>query len=198
MKTGAIILAAGMSSRMGRFKPLLEVGSTTAIRRIIATIQSAGAAPVVFVTGYQAELLEAHVSGLGVVCRRNEKYESSQMLDSIKIGLRYIMGVCEQVLVTPTDVPLFSEATVRKLSALGAGAAIPVYGGRSGHPMLISGNLFTAVESYDGDGGLAGAIKAAGCPIERLEVEDEGILLGMNTPEEYKRLLDRMASLPLE
>jgi CTP:molybdopterin cytidylyltransferase MocA len=189
--TGAIILAAGMSSRMGSFKPLLKIGQDTAIQRIIATLRKAGASPIVLVTGYQSERLEPHVAGLDVVCLRNEKFESSQMLDSIKIGLKYLEKRCGQALITPVDVPLFSEDTARELIALGADVAIPVFNGRNGHPMLVSVNLFPVIEAYGGERGMAGAIKAAGCTIRKIEVDDEGILLGMNTPDEYQEILNK-------
>ncbi|MDR0468751.1 MAG: nucleotidyltransferase family protein [Peptococcaceae bacterium] len=191
MNTGAIILAAGMSSRMGDFKPLLKIGPYTAIQRIITTLREAGVSPIVLVTGHQAERLESHVSGLDVVCVRNEEYESSQMLDSIKIGLRYLEKRCGQTLITPADVPLFAEETVRALVTLGADVAMPTYNGRNGHPMLVSVDMFPIIEAFDGERGMAGAIKAAGCPIKKIEVDDEGILLGMNTPDEYQRLLNK-------
>jgi CTP:molybdopterin cytidylyltransferase MocA len=53
MKTGAVIVAAGMSSRMHDFKPLLKIGSITIVQRIIATLQQAGVDLIVLVTGYR-------------------------------------------------------------------------------------------------------------------------------------------------
>ena len=55
MRTGAVIAAAGLSSRMGAFKPMLEIGDTTAVRRIITVLRSVGADPIVLVTGHRAE-----------------------------------------------------------------------------------------------------------------------------------------------
>ena len=62
MKTGAVIVAAGMSSRMGEFKPMLNIGSISVAQRVIATLKQAGVNRIVVVTGYQAATLERHLS----------------------------------------------------------------------------------------------------------------------------------------
>ncbi len=54
---GAVILAAGLSSRMGAFKPLLDVGGMPAAERIIKEAGSAGIGHMIMVTGYRRELL---------------------------------------------------------------------------------------------------------------------------------------------
>ena len=87
MTTGALIVAAGMSSRMGEFKPMLNIGSISIAQRVIATFQQAGVDKIVMVTGYNATQLERHLSGLGVIFLRNENYEHTQMFDSVRIGL---------------------------------------------------------------------------------------------------------------
>lgn len=196
MKTGAVILAAGRSSRMGGFKPMLKIGSITVIRRVIQTMRQAGADPVVLVTGRQAELLESHVSDLGVFCLYNPLYASTQMLDSIKIGLRYLQGKCDRILLTPVDVPLFSAETARKLLVdCQAAVAAPLCNGRKGHPLMLSAEIVPFIEGYDGPGGLAGALGASGCPMNLVETEDEGVLLDIDTPDDYEKLLKYFDSL---
>ena len=90
MKTGALIVAAGMSSRMGDFKPMLNIGSISIAQRVVATFQQAGVDKIVMVTGYQAAMLEHHLAGNGIVFLRNDAYETTQMFDSACIGLRYL------------------------------------------------------------------------------------------------------------
>ena len=67
METGAVVVAAGMSSRMGEFKPMLSIGSISIAQRVIATLRQAGASRMVVVTGYNAEELEWHLARSGVV-----------------------------------------------------------------------------------------------------------------------------------
>jgi len=187
--TGALILAAGMSSRMGRFKPMLAVGSESIVRRIISTLRRAGADPIVIVTGHQAELLEDHVADTGVVCLRNELYATTQMLDSVNIGLAYLKGRCDQILITPSDVPLFSTNTVQRLIACGPALAAPLHGDRRGHPLLLPGRLVSHVQAYKGPDGLAGALKTSGCTVDLVKVDDEGILIDTDTPDDYEKML---------
>ena len=108
MRTGAVIAAAGLSSRMGAFKPMLEIGDTTAVRRIITVLRSVGADPIVLVTGHRAEALETHVADLGVICVRNEQYRTTDMFASVSLGMARICTLCDQFFFTPVDVPLFS------------------------------------------------------------------------------------------
>lgn len=73
---------------MEELKPMLRMGQTTMIQREIDTIRQAGISPIVVVTGYQADVLERHISHRGAVCIRNKRYETSQMYGSICMGLR--------------------------------------------------------------------------------------------------------------
>ena len=92
MQTAALIVAAGMSSRMGDFKPMLSIGSITIAQRVVATFHQAGIRRIVMVTGFNAVTLERHLSGSGVIFLRNENYENTQMFDSVKIGMGYLRG----------------------------------------------------------------------------------------------------------
>ena len=87
LRTGAVIVAAGHKSKNSVFKPLLPVGDSTAIRRIIITLKRAGVSPIVVVTGDKADELEKHISNLQVICLRNEQYAVTQMFSSICMGL---------------------------------------------------------------------------------------------------------------
>ncbi|WP_411678536.1 NTP transferase domain-containing protein [Caproicibacter sp.] len=190
-KTGAVVTAAGMSSRMSEFKPLLKIGSISIVRRIISTLQQAGADPVVLVTGNQADALERHVAHMGVVCLRNENYRKSQMFDSAKIGLSYLQNQCGKILFTPVDVPLFTCRTVRDLLRTDAAVASPVCNGVEGHPLLIASEAVPKLLSYRGERGLAGAVEHSGLEKKLVEVGDEGVLFDMDTREDYERLLQR-------
>lgn len=189
MDTGAVVVAAGMSSRMGDFKPMLSIGSISVAQRVVATLKQAGAARVVVVTGYNAEELERHLASSGVVFLRNENYRTTHMFDSALIGLRYLRDKCRQVLFTPVDIPLFTAATVDALLTSGAELACPVCGGTRGHPILMSANVIDCVLEDSGEGGLSGALSRCGVPMTLVEVDDPGILHDADTPEDYRELL---------
>lgn len=189
METGAVVVAAGMSSRMGDFKPMLSIGSISVAQRVVATLKQAGAARVVVVTGYNAEELERHLASSGVVFLRNENYRTTHMFDSALIGLRYLRDKCRQVLFTPVDIPLFTAATVDALLESGAELACSVCGGSRGHPILMSSNVIDRVLEDSGEGGLSGALSRCGVPMTFVEVDDAGILHDADTPEDYRELL---------
>lgn len=189
MDTGAVVVDAGMSSRMGDFKPMLSIGSISVAQRVVATLKQAGAARVVVVTGYNAEELERHLASSGVVFLRNENYRTTHMFDSALIGLRYLRDKCRQVLFTPVDIPLFTAATVDALLTSGAELACPVCGGTRGHPILMSANVIDRVLEDSGESGLDGALSRCGVPMTLVEVDDPGILHDADTPEDYRELL---------
>ena len=189
MTTAALIVAAGMSSRMGDFKPLLNIGSISIAQRVVATFQQAGVEKIVMVTGYNAVMLERHLAGNGVVFLRNENYETTQMFDSVCIGLSYLRDKCGRVLFTPVDIPLFTADTVHRLLETDAPLACPAVDGETGHPTLIGASLFDRILSDSGDQGLRGALNRCGAEPTLIPVEDRGILHDADTPEDYKALL---------
>ena len=189
METVALITAAGMSSRMGDFKPMLNIGSISVAQRIIATFHQAGISRIVMVTGYNADMLERHLANNGIIFLRNEQYATTQMFDSVKIGLNYLEDKCERVLFTPVDIPLFTANTVRSLLETEKPLACPVCQGETGHPILISSSLIHHILTDFGEGGLKGAIKRCGQEMTQISVDDPGTLHDADTPEDYSALL---------
>jgi molybdate transport repressor ModE-like protein len=190
METGAVIVAAGMSSRMGDFKPMLNIGSISIAQRIIATLQQAGVTKIVVVTGFNADRLEHHLSKNGVIFLRNENYETTQMFDSAVIGLSYLRDKCSRALFTPVDIPLFTAGTVDLLMRSGADFVCPVYKGEQGHPIMISAEVVARIVEDSGEGGLKGALSRCGVKETFIEVNDEGVIHDADTKDDYRSLLE--------
>lgn len=190
MRIGALIVAAGMSSRMGDFKPMLNIGSISVAQRVVATLTQAGVSKIVMVTGYNATALERHLAGNGIIFLRNENYQTTQMFDSVKIGLRYLQDKCDKVLFTPVDVPLFTSKTVRMLLDSDATLAAPVCNGVQGHPILISARLIPEILDDCGEMGLRGAIDRCSATLQQIPVEDFGTIHDADTPEDFSVLLE--------
>lgn len=189
LKTAGLIVAAGRSSRMNQFKPLMEIGQTTVISRLIATFQQAGVDPIVLITGHEAERLEAHVKNLDVVVLRNEHYQTTEMIDSVKIGLKWLHGQCDRVLFSPADVPLFSIGTVDRMMESDAKIAVPTVDGQEGHPLLLATSLIPAILEDTGDGGLRGILRRLGETVAHIETQDVGTQLDADTPDDFDVLL---------
>ena len=190
MQIGALIVAAGMSSRMGQFKPMLNIGSISVAQRVIATLSQSGVSKIVMVTGYNATILERHLSGNGIIFLRNDHYETTQMFDSVKIGLRYLLDKCDKVLFTPVDVPLFTSRTVKTILDSGAPLACPMCEGRQGHPILIDNGLIPEILNDCGEMGLKGAMDRCSVPLQRVDVDDPGTIHDADTPEDFSQLVD--------
>ena len=190
MEIGALIVAAGMSRRMGEFKPMLSLGSISVAQRVVATLSQAGVSKIVMVTGYNATMLERHLAGNGIIFLRNEDYEHTQMFDSVKIGLRYLLDKCDRVLFTPVDVPLVTAGTVRSILDSGAELACPMCQGKQGHPILIANRLIPEILSDCGEQGLKGAMDRCSEPLHRIDVTDFGTIKDADTPEDFSELLD--------
>lgn len=187
-RLGGVILAAGLSSRMKRFKPLMEIGGKSMIRHVIALMRGAGAETIVVVTGYHREALETHLADAGVLFAYNADYAHTQQLESLRIGLTALNGRADRVLISPADVPLVSPQTVSDLLALSGDFVRPMYHGEAGHPVILDASLIPMLMTYDGPGGLRGAVERSGCVLTELDVADRGTILDNDTPEDFERL----------
>lgn len=189
IRYGAVIVAAGLSSRMEKFKPMLPLGEESIIQRTVRMMKEAGADPVVVVTGYQRELLEKHLKDAGVILLHNEHYATTKMFDSAVIGLQALMGKCDRVFFTPGDVPLVKRDTIQILKG-GTGAFVrPVCRKKPGHPVVIDSEQIASIIKYRGSNGLRGAIESQNIPIQEITVDDEGTIMDVDTKKDYEELL---------
>ena len=189
MIVGALITAAGNSSRMGSFKPLLPIGGLSAAERVIQSFHLAGINTIVVVTGKNAEALEGQLKPYNPVFLRNTLYENTEMFDSVKIGLNYLKDSCSNILFSPVDIPLFSADTVKALLACQRAVGIPVFQGKKGHPIILKREAALEIMGYTGTGGLKGAITHLALETAYIPVPDPGILPDMDTQEDYANIL---------
>ena len=188
-KTGAVLVAAGLSSRMKDFKPMLPFGESTASKHMVWMLKSLNVDPIVVVTGYRAKELEDHLSDTGVRFVRNYRYRETEMFDSIKIGVKAIETECERIMIFPIDVPAILPLTIWKAMMVEAPVVRTKCQGKPGHPIIIQTDLFPLIWANDGQGGLRGAVERSGIPVTELEVWDDGIYKDMDTKEQYVQLL---------
>lgn len=190
-RIAALILAAGYSSRMGRFKPLLRLGRKSALEWAVGAFREVGITDIGVVTGHEAKTLEAALQGTGVVAIRNHDYAKG-MYSSVQAGLASLSPDTQACLLLPVDIPLVRASTVTALVAHHASdsAAViyPTFRGQRGHPPLIGRELFAEILSGDGEGGLRALLQRH--EAAQVAVADEGILLDMDTLEDYARLVD--------
>ena len=190
MKSCCVILAAGLSSRMGRFKPLLPIEGRPAIVHLIHTLQSAGVDECIIVTGHRAEEIEQACHSVKKVSFvHNPDYATTGMFESAKIGFGAVASDCTRVLFTPADIPLIPKEIVKTLLANNEPLIYPSYQYHKGHPVILDADLLSRVLAFEGKGGLRGAL--ASLPVEPsyLVTDDPRILMDMDTPEDYQAIV---------
>lgn len=191
----AIVLAAGLSERMGDFKPLMRLGGMTVLERVIRLFQSAGVGRIHVVTGHRAAELTPLVDRCGGRSIVNARYREG-MYASAAAGVSSLAGGAAAFFVLPVDIPLVRPATLRSL--MGAfpdgGAAIchPTFQGRRGHPPLIGRHVSAAILNGQGNGGLKAVLERYESEAVGVPVADEFILLDLDGPDDYQRLCDRL------
>jgi CTP:molybdopterin cytidylyltransferase MocA len=190
----AIILAAGFSERMGRFKPLLPLGPCRTIERVVNTFQSAGIGDVLVVTGHRSTDVVRAVSTLSVRCITNTDYMNG-MFTSVLAGIQGLSADCRAFFIHPADIPLVKPQTIRQLTVAFEDASpvilYPTFDGRRGHPPLIAASLIPRILMWSGRGGLRAFLNVHGADSAELAVNDEGILMDLDTPEDYRRMQAR-------
>jgi len=190
-EVSAIVLAAGSSRRMGRPKQLLPLGPKTVIRHCLDSIIGAGLKDIVVVLGGDDGAIAGAIDGLPVKTAENRD-PGSEMAESVRLGLRQIDAASTAVLVCLSDHPLVSPVTMRRLvAACGehpGGIIIPLYKGRRGHPTLFPR---TVIEEVVSGRNLREVITGHSGDVLSIEVNDEGVVLDLDTPEEYERVKGR-------
>jgi molybdenum cofactor cytidylyltransferase len=186
----AIVLAGGLSTRMGRFKPLLPLGEGTITDHIIATFLSAGV-DVILVVGHRCEEIVSGIKSRDITVVYNRHYKSG-MFSSVRAGLRRLTPAYKACFVLPVDIPLVQIATIKLLmeaEAENPGRIIyPVFKGKRGHPPLISFKLIPAILGWKRGGGLKAVLYAHRALALEVPVSDAGVLFDIDTPEDYDRL----------
>jgi molybdenum cofactor cytidylyltransferase len=189
----AIVLAAGLSTRMRRFKPLLPLGQQTITEHVISTFHGAGV-EVFLVAGHRRDEIAAMVKDQSVTVIYNHDYKQG-MFSSIQAGLRHLPRIYRAFFILPVDIPLVQVATIKllmKTEAKNPGRIIfPVFRGKKGHPPLIPTSLTKVILEWDGEGGLKAALESQEKLGLEVPVADSNILFDIDTPEDYKELLKR-------
>lgn len=196
----AVILAAGLSSRMGEFKPLLTLAGATVLERTIGLFLEAGVADIRVVTGHRSDELRPIIRRLGVREILNPHYADG-MFSSVQAAVATLDDEVEAFFVHPVDLPLVRPSTVRRLvkgyREGQSGIVYPAFLGRRGHPPLISGWLAPEIARWSGAAGLHGILVEWEGVAHEVEVADEQILRDMDTPDDYRSLLGRVERLEI-
>jgi len=189
----AIVLAGGLSTRMKQFKPLLPLGETTIIDRVVSTFRDIGV-DVYLVAGHRQEEIKTHIKRQDITIILNPDYEKG-MISSVQTGIRNLKPGYQAFFMQPVDIPLVKPLSIKQIIEAGVshpGKIIyPVFQGKRGHPPLIPSGLIPEILRWEKWGGLKALLKTHDKSALEVPVNDANILLDIDTPEDYENLLKR-------
>jgi molybdenum cofactor cytidylyltransferase len=188
VRTAAILLAAGQSRRMGRCKQLLPLGDSTVIGCCLKTLLAGGVAEVVVVVSGEGQQVADAARHFPVRVVVNPE-PAGDMASSVRVGRDALEGDAEAVIVGLCDYPLVSTATIACLTTGHAASPgsiiIPCHRGQRGHPLLFPRPV---LDELAGGLILRDLVRKEAGRVQHLDVDDPGVLIDMDTPEDYHRI----------
>lgn len=184
---GGLIAAANKLRTM----PLLQFGAIPIVQRIVLTMRQVGIFPIVIVIDPQDRELIHALSPFGVIFLQQEDIGDTELLSSLKLGLRFLHGKCGRVLFSPVNTPMASPQTLRRLLASPSEIVRPSFCGRSGHPVVLADTVIDEILRFDGDGGLRAALQKMSERTEWVVTEDDGVLLTIHNAAQMQAHLQQ-------
>ena len=193
----AVVLAAGMSRRMGTPKQLLRIGGETILAHTLKNVRSSAVSEIVLVLGFAAESVEKEISIERLKLVHNHNYQQG-MGTSLRTGLTAVDAKASAALIVLADQPFVRPETINKLIACHQESKpqiiIPMYRGFRGNPVLLDRSVFSELKELSGDVGCRAIFGSHAENICKLAVDDVGILLDIDSREEYQKLEEAYAA----
>ncbi len=182
------MLAAGESRRWGPDNKLLApIAGEPMVRRVVEMALASAARPVVVVTGHEEEAVIAALDCLPVTLVRASDFTEG-MAASLRAGIAAVPEDCVGALVCLGDMPFAQPATLDRLAAEydpaeGLLAAVPLFVGKQGNPVLLGRALFAEIAKLTGDRGARGLLAGMPDRVAEIPVDDPGVLRDIDRPE---------------
>ena len=193
-KFAAVILAAGMSTRLGRPKQLLRVAGKSMLEHAITAARGAGIVTPVLVLGAFADDNLKDVRSV-TKCETifNHNFADGQAT-SLKAGVSSIMDTCDAAIFMLADQPLITATLIMELMTRfnqhKPHILHPVYRERRGNPVIISARLFPRLLASTGDQGARFLFADTSLRVHAYEVEDKAVVTDVDTWDDYFTLVD--------
>ncbi|MDX2447003.1 MAG: NTP transferase domain-containing protein [Desulfobacterales bacterium] len=198
INVSAVILAAGFSSRMKVFKPLLPFGGKTMVEVAIELFKENQVTNIIVVTGHNRKQLEPFVEKAGAVPVFNPDYKSG-MLSSIQKGIKNIRPETHGFFLLPVDIPAVRPSTIdlmiRQFRKIKEHVIMPCFDGAPGHPPLIPYGLKLDILSLKDGSTLRDLLLSRNNQILPLKVHDRGVLMDADDERGYKKVSQKIQSL---
>lgn len=192
LRFGAIILAAGASTRMGEPKQLLSLDGKPLVVRAAEIALAASAWPVVVVLGAHAEKIRPTLARLPVLIAENPAWPEG-MAASIRVGittLQQFSRTLDAALIALCDQPAFTSAVIGQLLAAqrftGRTIVAARYSGRHGAPALLLRDHFPALTALTGESGARDLLNDPSGQVTSVELP--ALAQDLDTPADYAAL----------
>ncbi|HEX7360228.1 MAG TPA: nucleotidyltransferase family protein [Bryobacteraceae bacterium] len=179
-QVSAVVLAAGMGTRMGAVKQLLPFRGKTLVEHVLDTLRASEVREIVLVLGFAAEDIRQRVPLDKVKVIVNGAYREG-MASSLRAGISAVDPASEAALIVLADQPFVRPDTMNRLIAEHPAIAIPTYEGKRGNPVRIGRSLFPEALRLSGDIGCRALFSAHPDEIAYVPVDDPGILIDFDT-----------------
>ncbi len=189
----AIVLAAGMSTRMGAPKMLLPWKDSTVIQAVLSALHAAGIENIIVVLGAAEKEISDLLKQLpmNVLTASNPNYQNGEMTDSIKVGVAAAPVNARAALIALGDQPQIEVETIRAIllryTQKRSSLIVPSYQMRRGHPWLVDRALWSDLFSLSPQFTMRDFMHKYSEKIDYLVVDTATILQDLDTPEEYAR-----------
>jgi len=188
----AIVLAAGYSSRANDFKMTLKLGAMTVLEHTVSKF-SGVCKKVIIVSGFQGERIKEVTTemqnnnkfDMDIVCVFNPRFDLG-MFSSVQRGCREVEA--SRFFITPGDCPLVEKETIRNLAKENGTIVIPSYHMKGGHPIKLTVEIKKRILDASSDSNLRKILQ--GYEKNFLNVEDPGVLMDLDTPEDFNKAIE--------
>ena len=193
-----IILAAGLSTRMGEPKQLLPFGGSTIIETVVDNLLGSKLNEVIVVVGHEAEKVQAHIRHKPVKIVFNPDYQEG-MLTSAQCGVGAISASADAFAMTLVDLPLITPDLVNLVIdtyvQAERGIAVPSYNYRRGHPVIFNRNYAADLLALNEDsGGVRSLFKKYADDIYYVTVDTDRVLTDIDYRTDYEEALRKSSS----
>lgn len=191
----AMLLAAGLSRRMGKCNELLlPIGDLPMIRHMVDTYHTISNQPVIVVTGHETEVVEAALVGSSATTVFNPDFAAGQAT-SVVCGIRAANPACD-VLIGLGDQPLLTSDDLQALLVLHAATgasriSIPLHGGQRGNPIVVPASLRTRLLADPRSPGCKTFTRAHPEHVQFHPLQAPGFYTDVDTPDAYDAVLPR-------
>ena len=189
---GAIILAAGGSSRFGRPKQLLAFRGESLVRRAVRSAVEAGCTRIAVVVGGQRDLIETELRETPAFVIHNPKWERG-LGTSIRSGLQHLLGAhpkVDAVVLLACDQPFVEARTISALMMMredsGKSIVASRYANTLGVPAIFDRPCFEALIALPDDSGAKALIESRGADVAEIPFEQGAI--DIDTPADFEQL----------